>query len=130
MGFIFQKNHLLAALTVEENLLMAPYLSGLKTNRQHTDETLARLNLAGKSKSKISEISQGQAQRVAIARAILNHPPVILADEPTSALDDKHCESVIHLLMEAAARQQAALVVATHDQRLKSVITKQIILNA
>src|SRR5690606_34241746 len=29
MGFIFQKNHLIHALTVEKNLLMAPYLAGL-----------------------------------------------------------------------------------------------------
>ncbi|NJM24899.1 MAG: ATP-binding cassette domain-containing protein, partial [Bacteroidia bacterium] len=65
MGFVFQKNHLLGALTVEENLLMAPYLSGLKADRQRVDETLARLNLADKRKSKVSEISQGQAQRVA-----------------------------------------------------------------
>src|SRR5688572_22431458 len=28
MGFIFQKNHLITALTVEQNLMLAPYLAG------------------------------------------------------------------------------------------------------
>ncbi|MCX8491571.1 MAG: ATP-binding cassette domain-containing protein, partial [Cyclobacteriaceae bacterium] len=73
-------------------------------------------------------ISQGQAQRVAIARAIINKPSLILADEPTSALDDKNCEQVIDLLTKLATENNAALIVATHDHRLKSRLTKQIIL--
>jgi putative ABC transport system ATP-binding protein len=78
----------------------------------------------------VLEISQGQAQRVAIARAVLNRPSVILADEPTSALDDKNCERVINLLLQAASETKTALVVATHDQRLKSIIPKHIFLNS
>jgi putative ABC transport system ATP-binding protein len=55
-------------------------------------------------------------------------PTVILADEPTSSLDDKHCESVISLLMEVAVQNQATLLIATHDQRLKNRVEKKIIL--
>jgi putative ABC transport system ATP-binding protein len=129
IGFIFQRNHLIAALTVENNLRLAPYLAGLEQDSQRILEVLDELSLAEKVKSKISELSQGQAQRVAIARAILNHPPIILADEPTSALDDKNCEKVITMLVNIAAHNGATLVVATHDQRLKDVIRTQVILN-
>jgi putative ABC transport system ATP-binding protein len=128
IGFIFQKNHLISALTVEKNLGMASYLAGNAVNAEHTNDVLAELNLADKRKSSVLEISHGQAQRVAIARAVMNNPKIILADEPTSALDDQNCERVINLLLELASKHGSTLVVATHDQRLKSKITKHILL--
>lgn len=129
MGFVFQKNHLISALTVRKNLLMAPFLAGLKQDGHRVEEVLKELGLEEKGNSRISELSQGQAQRVAIARAVLNKPAVIFADEPTSALDDQNCERVIKLLLNAAQTNQATLIVATHDQRLKSIFPNQLILN-
>ncbi|MBX2897050.1 MAG: ATP-binding cassette domain-containing protein [Cyclobacteriaceae bacterium] len=121
-GFIFQRNHLLAALTVEQNLLMAPYLAGLNQDKARVEEVLEQLGIAEQKKRRIQELSLGQAQRVAIARAVLNKPSVILADEPTSALDDKNCDRVSELLVSVAQQNQATLIIATHDQRLKNRI--------
>ncbi len=128
IGFIFQKNHLISALSVEKNVILSPYLAGVPINKQHAQEVLSELGLAEKNKSSVKQISQGQAQRVAIARAVMNQPSIILADEPTSALDDKSCDRVIGLLLDVATRNNATLVVATHDQRLKDKIKKQVIL--
>lgn len=122
-GFVFQKNHLIQALSVEKNLLAAPFFAGLPQQPDRVDALLSELGLENKRHSRISELSQGQAQRVAIARALLNRPSVILADEPTSALDDKNCEKVIELLLQASSNHGATLIVATHDQRLKSKIS-------
>lgn len=121
-GFIFQRNHLLASLTVEQNLLLAPYLAGLKQDKSRVEEVLTQLDIADQKKKRIQEVSLGQAQRVAIARAVLNKPSVILADEPTSALDDKNCDRVCELLISVAQQNQATLIIATHDQRLKDKI--------
>ncbi len=121
-GFIFQRNHLISALTVEKNLLMAPFLAGLKQDRERVEEVLMQLGIGEKKHAAIRELSLGQAQRVAIARAILNKPSVILADEPTSALDDKNCDRVSDLLLSAAEQNNATLIIATHDQRLKNKI--------
>lgn len=126
MGFVFQKNHLLSALTVEKNILMAPYLSNKKISSDRINTILSSLGLNEIRNSEVTKISQGQAQRVAIARAVLNNPIVILADEPTSALDDTNCERVSSLLLQVAKENNATLVVATHDQRLKSKIERQI----
>jgi ABC-type lipoprotein export system ATPase subunit len=130
LGFIFQRNHLINALTVEKNLVIAPYLAGLPIVDRQVDEVLQNLGLAEKKHSMVTELSQGQAQRVAIARAVLNNPPVILADEPTSALDDKSCATVIDLLVNVANEHKATLLVATHDQRLKDKIRTHINLNS
>jgi ABC-type lipoprotein export system ATPase subunit len=121
-GFIFQRNHLLAALSVEQNLLMAPYLAGLSQDKSRVEEVLMQLGIADQKKKRIQELSLGQAQRVAIARAVLNKPSVILADEPTSALDDRSCDRVSELLVSVAQQNQATLIIATHDQRLKNRI--------
>jgi len=128
LGFIFQRNHLITALTVEENLVMAPYLAGIPIVPSRIDEVLNSLGVHDKKSSSVTKLSQGQAQRVAIARAILNNPTIILADEPTSALDDRSCNRVIDLLVEVAGKQKATLIVATHDQRIKEKITNHITL--
>jgi ABC-type lipoprotein export system ATPase subunit len=121
-GFIFQRNHLLAALSVEQNLRMAPYLAGFAQDKSRIDEVLMQLGIADQKHKRIQELSVGQAQRVAIARAVLNKPAVIIADEPTSALDDRNCDRVSELLITVAQQNSATLLIATHDQRLKDKI--------
>jgi ABC-type lipoprotein export system ATPase subunit len=128
LGFIFQKNHLISALSVKDNLLMAPFLSGLQQSETRVSDVLTQLGLSEKVNANIRQLSQGQVQRAAIARAVLNKPSVILADEPTSALDDKNCERVIALLLDVARTSKASLLIATHDQRLKSKIQQHILL--
>ena len=128
IGFIFQRNHLISALSVEINVFMAPYLAALPVKHAQANVVLKELGLEEKRNSSVTQISVGQAQRVAIARAVINNPAVILADEPTSALDDKNCERVINLLLEMATKHNSTLVVATHDQRLKDKIKNQVAL--
>ena len=119
-GFIFQRNHLIRSLSVKNNLLMAPFLSGLTQQEERVDEVLGQLEMTDKKLAHIHELSLGQVQRVAIARAVMNKPLIVLADEPTSALDDENCERVIQLLFKIVAENQTTLIIATHDQRLKS----------
>ena len=126
MGFVFQRNHLISALSVRQNLLMAPYLAGVRQDAQRVEAVLEQLGISDKADVNVKELSYGQAQRVAIARALLNRPTVILADEPTSALDDTNCDKVMDLLLDASKLNNTTLVVATHDHRLKHKIPHQI----
>ena len=57
---------------------------------------------------------------MAVARAVVNKPKLLLADEPTSNLDDTRCMQVLDLLLAQARACGATLVIATHDQRIKS----------
>jgi putative ABC transport system ATP-binding protein len=126
IGIVFQQSHFVSSLSVEQNLLLAQYLAGKKQDKQRVFDLLESLNLKHKLKSKPSELSQGEQQRVAIARALVNQPKVILADEPTSALDDDNCNEVIKLLEAQADAVDAALLIVTHDQRLKDYFKNQI----
>ncbi|MFT6971576.1 MAG: ABC-type lipoprotein export system ATPase subunit [Roseivirga sp.] len=129
IGLVFQKAHLIAALSVEDNLLLAQYLSGTKQDKARISEVLASLNLSEKKQAKVKTMSQGEQQRVTIARALLNKPKLLLADEPTASLDDENAAAVIHLLKQQAELNNASLVIATHDQRVRNQFDIQLNLN-
>lgn len=123
MGIIFQVFHLIKALTVEQNMLLAQSLAGFEPAKEPIHTLLASLGLSQEAKHAYHELSVGQAQRVAIARALINSPQWILADEPTSSLDDENAHITIGLLLQHAKEYHASLVVVTHDQRIKNHFT-------
>ena len=128
IGIIFQQNHFVDALTVLENVVLAQSLAGKKTDKKAAKQLLDRLNIGHKADKNVRDLSQGEKQRVAIARALINQPKLILADEPTSALDDTNCQEVLDLLHEQAKAAGSALIVVTHDTRLKDKIANRVIL--
>ncbi len=129
IGLMLQRPHFLPALSLEENLLLAPWLAGVSQNETRMNEIAERLGILGLMHKKTYQLSQGEQQRATLARALINKPDVILADEPTSALDDKHCDSVAALLKEAAIVTGAALIVVTHDNRLKRLFRNHLTLS-
>lgn len=122
IGIVFQKPHLITALTVKQNLELAQFLS--KKKGGSPSDLLHGLGIADKASAAVGTLSEGEAQRVSIARALINTPKLILADEPTSSLDDEHAHRVISLLKGEAAKIGAALVIVTHDQRVKSEVSQ------
>lgn len=124
IGIIFQKPHILSALTVEENLKIANYFVS-RTGLQN-EQILRDLGIWEKRNQRVQTLSEGEAQRVSIARAIANQPKLILADEPTASLDDENAEKVIQLLKHQASQSNAALVIVTHDQRVKNHIANHL----
>jgi putative ABC transport system ATP-binding protein len=126
IGIIFQTAHFVKALTVEENLLLAQQLAGVKPDKALVFNYLNQLNLKDKLTAKPDELSMGEQQRVNIIRALINTPSVILADEPTSALDDKNANEVIMLLEDQAREAKATLLIVTHDGRMKNYFKNQI----
>jgi len=124
IGIIFQKPHILAPLTVEENLKLANFFSG--TDGAKNEDLLSDLGISHKRKAKVNTLSEGEAQRVSIARALANSPKIILADEPTASLDDLNAANVVKLLKQQAEKFNAVLIIVTHDQRVKDHIANQI----
>ena len=122
IGFLPQKLHLSAALTVQQNLAMAQWAAGQAEDLLRIQEALCALGVAALAQRKPAQLSGGQAQRVALARAVLLKPRVILADEPTASLDDDAATEAVTLLLSTARRQGATLVIATHDARVAAVL--------
>ncbi|MDW8399339.1 MAG: MacB family efflux pump subunit [Acetobacteraceae bacterium] len=118
-GFIFQRYHLIPALTALENVEIPALYGGMApaARRARGLALLERLGLAGRAQHRPGELSGGQQQRVAIARALMNDPGIIFADEPTGALDSGSGQAVMALLrgMHAEGR---TIVMVTHDPAL------------
>jgi putative ABC transport system ATP-binding protein len=126
IGLIFQDLHLIAGLSTLDNVLLAPFATGARQDRARALALLDELGLADRAHRPAETLSRGQAQRAAIARAMLLEPRLILADEPTASLDDQACARVADLLLRAASETGAALVIATHDLRLRERIASSV----
>ena len=124
-GFVFQRLYLINYLNVEQNIQLA----NISSNSSDMNSLIEELGLLDKRKSKIIELSVGEAQRVAIARAIVSKPKVIFADEPTSALDDNNSEKVMKLLFAQAEKNNTTLIVSSHDSRIKKKFSNSLELN-
>ena len=130
VGFVFQFHHLLLDLTAAENIAL-PLMIARKEARERRErarEILSRVGLEGRARHRASELSGGERQRVAIARALVARPRLVLADEPTGDLDAVNSDEVGALLFEIAREQKAAVIVATHNERLAAMCDRRLIL--
>jgi len=119
IGIIFQQPQFIRSISVMQNLQLARTLAGMKKDIAFANSLLNELNIAEKAHSLPQQLSVGERQRTSIARALITRPEVVLADEPTSALDDENCQKVANLLERSVTGHSAALIIVTHDKRLK-----------
>jgi putative ABC transport system ATP-binding protein len=116
VGFVFQRFHLLPALTACDNVAapVLPFRTGYD-KRARARDLLAAVGLAGREHDLPSRLSGGQQQRVAIARALVGDPCLLLADEPTGNLDSATGAEVLDLLFTLHRDRGLTLILATHD---------------
>ena len=116
IGMVFQRFHLLPALTAVENVAVPLVQAGesRSARRNRATELLDAVGLEGRHTHRPSSLSGGEQQRVAIARALAADPAVVIADEPTGELDRETGEQVLDVLTNIAADR--AVVIASHDE--------------
>ena len=116
VGFVFQRFHLLPALTACDNVAapVLPFRTGYD-KRAKARDLLAAVGLAGREDDLPARLSGGQQQRVAIARALIGDPRLLLADEPTGNLDSTTGAEVLDLLFGLHRDRGLTLILATHD---------------
>ena len=89
IGVVAQQNALDPELTVMENLLTYAAFFGLyqADAKVKASALLALLNLDGKDRARIKDLSGGMQRRLVIAKALINEPEMLVLDEPTTGLD-------------------------------------------
>jgi putative ABC transport system ATP-binding protein len=120
IGFIFQSFHLIADLTVLDNVEL-PLLYralGAAERKRRALSALERVGLASRVHHFPGQLSGGQQQRVAIARAIVGEPKLLLADEPTGNLDSQMGDEVMAILHGINRDAGTTIAMVTHDPRL------------
>jgi putative ABC transport system ATP-binding protein len=121
IGFVFQRFHLLPALSVRDNVAapVLPYRTPYDKFAR-ASELLAAVGLGGRGNSLPSRLSGGEQQRVAIARALINEPGLLLADEPTGNLDSVTGAEIVDLILSLRRERGMTVIVATHDPGVAS----------
>ena len=121
IGFVFQSYQLVPTLTAEENVLLPLDLAGDGyAGADRARELLERVGLGDRIDHYPVQLSGGEQQRVALARAFAAAPPLILADEPTGNLDTENGRHVLDMLVDLNRRENATLILVTHDQELSA----------
>jgi putative ABC transport system ATP-binding protein len=131
LGFVFQSFHLVAYLTVIENVMLPLTVTrrAAKEKRAMALAALSQVGLAEKADRLPGEISGGEKERVAVARAIVNEPPVLLADEPTGNLDSRTAEEVLNLVIRLHADANLTVAMVTHDPVVAACAGRVVILH-
>ncbi len=127
VGFVFQRYHLLPALTALDNVIapVVPYRVRFDKAARGR-ELLAAVGLAGREDALPSQLSGGQQQRVAIARALIGAPTLLLADEPTGNLDSRTGGEILDLIARLRAEHAMTVLVATHEQHVAAACDRLI----
>ena len=114
VGIIFQSHYLFKGFFANENIELASFISDKKIDKG----ILERLGIADFMHYRVGDLSGGQQQRISIARVLAKKPKIIFADEPTGNLDDKTAQEVMNVLFEYIEKENAALLLVTHNQQL------------
>ena len=128
IGFVFQQFNLFPALTALENVEYSLNIKGKRGRdaRQEAQRVLEAVGLSDRLGFLPRDLSGGQKQRVAIARALAGDPAVVLADEPTANLDSHVGMQVLDMFRDLAKRENRALVIVTHDPKVRSIADRVI----
>jgi len=122
VGFVYQSFNLLESLTATENVRLVIQNHQRNSRKEaggRARELLEMMGLGHRLNSLPKKMSDGEKQRVAIARALAKDPDLLLADEPTANLDAKRGQEVMALLREKAVELNRAVVVVSHDNRIR-----------
>ena len=128
IGFVFQQFNLFGALTAQENVEYALNLKRVhgKAARRDAERLVELVGLGDRRNFLPRDLSGGQKQRVAIARALAGTSTIILADEPTANLDFDAGHQVLKLFRTLAKQENRALLIVTHDPRVRSITDRTI----
>lgn len=117
VGIVFQRFHLLPALSARANVALPLVQLGQSkaSRRSRAESLLEQVGLGDRVTHKPGELSGGEQQRVAIARALATDPALLIADEPTGELDSETAKTILDIFAEVA--DERAVIVASHDEQ-------------
>src|SRR5581483_1213003 len=99
--------------TPKEALEVAAGMYAVPKAERRSDELLAALGLADKSKAYVRQLSGGMKRRLMVAKAMVHNPPVLILDEPTAGVDVELRRQLWNYVV-GLNRQGVTILLTTH----------------
>lgn len=131
IGVQFQKNALFDSISTFDNVafpLREYEVLSEEEIQTRVQKCLEDVNLWKSRDMLPHELSGGMRQRVAIARAMATNPSIIFFDDPTAGLDPINAEKMADLMNELKIKNNATMVVVTHDMNVAFYLAGRIVL--
>lgn len=114
IGYVPQDLALFPHLTVEENILFGPHVTG-RPPVDNLDSLLETTGVLPLLDRRPSSLSGGEKQRVALLRALATGAQYLLLDEPLAALHESLRRDLDDLILALARERNLGIVVVSHD---------------
>jgi len=124
MGVVPQENNLDRDLSVEENLYIYCKLYGLKNVQDLIKESLLKVDLYEKRKSKVITLSGGMKRRLTIARALITNPSVLFLDEPSVGLDPQIRRSIWETIRAHSAKGTSVFLTTHYIEEAEAICAR------
>jgi branched-chain amino acid transport system ATP-binding protein len=119
IGYMPEDRRLIGALSVEDNILLPAWASGLEDGHQRLSSIYQLMpDVRELARRKASQLSGGQQKLVALARALMSGTKLLLLDEPFEGLSPAFGEKLAGTIGEL---QRAGLSVLMAESDLKRI---------
>jgi len=128
IGVVFQDFQLINEYTIEENIVLALDILGIKGKSRNREiaKVLKKVDLLERKDSFPKQLSGGELQRLCLARALAMKPKILLADEPTGNLDPQSGWQLIQLL-DKINKEGTTVIMATHNFDIVNSLERRVI---
>jgi ABC-type lipoprotein export system ATPase subunit len=135
VGFLWQNNarNLIPYLSAVENVMLPMHLSRrrqgdgssvLQSKSARALELLELVDMRGRAKHRLGQLSGGEQQRVAIAVALANNPAILLADEPSGNVDTRTTKMILDLFSKINKELGTTILIVTHDRAISKSVER------
>jgi branched-chain amino acid transport system ATP-binding protein len=119
IGYMPEDRRLIGALSVEDNILLPAWASGLEDGHQRLSSIYQLMpDVRELARRKASQLRGGQQKLVALARALMSGTKLLLLDEPFEGLSPAFGEKLAGTIREL---QRAGLSVLMAESDLKRI---------
>jgi branched-chain amino acid transport system ATP-binding protein len=122
VGYMPEDRRLIGALTVQDNILMPAWASGLETGNDRLDYICQLMpDIRTLADRKATQLSGGQQKLVALARALMSGTKLLLLDEPFEGLAPGLGEKLGQTIQDIQKEGLSILIAESDDKRIKFV---------
>jgi ABC-2 type transport system ATP-binding protein len=131
VGFLPEERGLFPRERAREAIAFHARLKGMarRDALSAADRLLERIGLGGRERSRIEELSKGNAQRVQILCALAHAPDLLILDEPLTGLDPVAQSEILSLFAEFRAGG-GAILFSTHSMSAAEALSDRVVMLA